>query len=213
MDVVSFFIYSFVSIFVIVSPIGVVVTFISLTSSMTQEEKNSIATRATLLACTICIFFAVTGHSILNVFGISVDSLRVAGGILLFKVAFDMLLSKVSGESVTEEEIHESLSRDDVWIFPIALPLMTGPATITTVVVLSGTSPLISYKLVVLLAFLLTFGICFVTLYYSRRLYKLIGYTGAHVITRLLGLFLAALAVDFVTHGVWNIYSNLAGIT
>lgn len=208
MDLISYFLYSFVTLFVIVSPIGVLITFISLTSTLTQEEKNHIAKKAVSLACLMAVFFAVTGDIILNFFGISVDSLRVAGGILLFKIAFDMILAHVSGESVTENEINESINRDDIWIFPIALPMMTGPATITTVILLSGSAESIFHQLVVILAILLTFLICFITLFFSRRIYKFIGYSGTLVITRLLGLFLAALAVDFITKGIWNIYTG-----
>ncbi|MBP2030247.1 multiple antibiotic resistance protein [Methanohalophilus levihalophilus] len=208
MDLLSYFIYSLVSLFVIVSPIGVLITFISLTSNMTLQEKNHIAKRAVVLACVIALFFAVTGDSILDFFGIGVDTLRVAGGILLFKIAFDMMLAHVSRESITEGEISESMDREDIWIFPIAMPMMTGPGTITTVILLSGSSESILHQMVVILAILLTFVICLFTLYFSRRIYKFIGYSGTLVVSRLLGLFLAALAVDFITKGVWNIYTG-----
>ncbi|MBW2596865.1 MAG: NAAT family transporter [Deltaproteobacteria bacterium] len=208
MDVISYFIYSFVSIFVIVSPIGALITFISLTSTMTQQEKNLMAKRAVTLACVMALFFAIAGDIILNFFGIGVDSLKVAGGILLFKIAFDMMLARVSRESITEGEINESMNREDIWIFPIALPMMTGPGTITTVILLSGGSESVFHQLAVILAILLTYLICFMILFFSRRIYKFIGYTGTLVITRLLGLFLAALAVDFITKGIWNIYTG-----
>ncbi len=208
MDIISYFIYSFVSLFVIVSPIGALITFISLTSTMTLSEKNKIAKQAVTLACFIALFFALTGDIILAFFGINVDTLRVAGGLLLFKIAFDMMLAHVSRESITEGEISESMNREDIWIFPIALPMMTGPGTITTVILLSGSTESVFQQFVVILAILLTFSICFVTLLFSRRIYKYIGYTGTLVITRLFGLFLAALAVDFITKGIWNIYTG-----
>jgi multiple antibiotic resistance protein len=211
MDVAAYFIYSFITLFVIVSPIGVLITFISLTSNMTLQEKNQTARKAVILACAMALFFALTGDMILDFFGISVDSLRVAGGILLFKIAFDMMLAHVSRESVTEGEINESMDRDNVWIFPIALPMMTGPGTITTVILLSGGAESVFQQSAVFLAILLTFLTCFITLFFSRRIYRVIGYTGTLVISRLMGLFLAALAVDFITKGVWNIYVGLAG--
>ncbi|MDK2892104.1 MarC family protein [Methanohalophilus sp.] len=208
MDVISYFIYSFISLFVIVSPIGVLITFISLTSTMTVQEKNQIAKKSVFLACLMCLFFAITGDGILDFFGINVDSLRVAGGILLFKIAFDMMLAHVSRESITEGEINESMNREDIWIFPIAMPMMTGPGTITTVILLSGSSESVFQQLAVIFAILLTFLACFLILFFSRRVYKLIGYSGTLVISRLLGLFLAALAVDFITKGIWNIYTG-----
>ncbi|MDD4498441.1 MAG: MarC family protein, partial [Methanosarcinaceae archaeon] len=102
MDSFGFFIYAFISIFVVVSPLSAVVSFISLTNKMTFEDKNDLAKKAVTLACVMALFFAFTGNSILHLFSIDVDSLRVAGGILLFTIAFDMMHARVSKESITE---------------------------------------------------------------------------------------------------------------
>ena len=201
-------IYSFSSLFVIVSPVGGVVTFVSLTSDMTLEEKNALATKSVVLACTIALIFALTGKIILNFFGISIDSLRVAGGVLLFVVAFDMILAKVSRESITEKEIDKSMDRSDIWIFPIALPLLTGPGTITTIIVTMGTAASLFQNVTVLFAIVLTFGITWIFFHFSRRIYKFLGYTGMLVFTRLMGLLLAAMAVNFIALGIWNIYTS-----
>jgi multiple antibiotic resistance protein len=179
-----------------------------LTSDITLEEKNILATKSVILACTIALFFAVTGKMILNFFGVSIDSLRVAGGILLFVVAFDMILAKVSRESITEKEIDKSMDRSDVWIFPIALPLLTGPGTITTIIVLMGSALSIFQNAIVMISIILTFAITWIFFHFSRRIYKLLGYTGMLVFTRLMGLLLAAMAVNFVAIGIWNIYMS-----
>ncbi|WP_370573150.1 MarC family protein [Methanomethylovorans sp.] len=213
MDDLAFLTYTFISIFVIVNPISGVVTFISLTSRLTFEEKNILAKRAVFLACIIALFFAITGKMMLDLFGITVDSLRIAGGILLFHVALDMMFAKVSRESITENEISESQDRSDIWIFPIALPLLTGPGAITTVIVLVGSTDLMVQKFLVILSILLTFLVCLVVFLFSRRIYKYIGYTGMLVFTRIMGLFLAALAADFVTTGIWNVYTTLSSVT
>ncbi len=207
-DNIAFLIYAFSTLFAIVSPVGAVVTFVSLTSDMTQDEKNALATRSVILACIIALLFAITGKMILNFFGISIDSLRVAGGILLFTVAFDMILAKVSRESITEKEINKSMDRSDIWIFPIALPLLTGPGTITTIIVLMGSAASIFQNIEVILSRLAIFGITWFTFHFSRRIYKFLGYTGMLVFTRLMGLLLAAMAVDFVAVGIWNIYTS-----
>ncbi|MEZ5336417.1 MAG: MarC family protein [Methanolobus sp.] len=199
-------IYAFSSLFAIVSPVGGVITFVSMTSDMTLEEKNIIAAKSVILACTIALFFAISGKMILNFFGVSIDSLRVAGGILLFVVAFDMILAKVSRESITDKEIDKSLERSDIWIFPIALPLLTGPGAITTIIVLMGSAESIVQSIIVMLAILLTFGTTWVFFHFSRRIYKFLGYTGMLVFTRLMGLLLAAMAVNFIAVGLWNIY-------
>lgn len=212
MDGFSFFIYAFLSIFVIVSPLSGVVTFISLTSNMTLHEKNDIAKKAVILACIIAVFFAVLGNKLLGVFGINVDSLRIAGGILLFTIAFDMMHAKISAESITEEEINRSQEREDIWIFPIALPLLTGPGTISAVIVLMGTAPGFQEKIMILAAIVLTFAISLVMFLFSRRIHRFIGYNGMLVFTRLMGLFLAALAVDLVSTGIKNIFPMLGNI-
>ncbi|MDD3247457.1 MAG: MarC family protein [Methanosarcina sp.] len=202
----GFFIYVFSSIFVIVSPIGGVVTFISLTSQMTRKDKNDVAKKAVILACVIALFFAITGSMILNIFSISVDSLRVAGGLLLFSIAFDMMHAKVSRESITEEEITQSQEREDIWVFPIALPLLTGPGTISTVIVLMGMADGVPQKAIVLISIIFTFIICLFVFLFSRRIHKFIGYNGMLVFTRLMGLLLAALAVDLTATGIINIF-------
>lgn len=203
---IGFFIYAFTTIFVVVSPISGVVTFISLTSKMTREDKNAIAKKSVILACLIALFFAITGSMILNLFSVSVDSLRVAGGLLLFSIAFDMMHAKVSRESITEEEISESQEREDIWIFPIGLPLLTGPGTISTVIVLMGGAGTLEQKLGIILSIILTFVLCLYIFLFSRRIHKFIGYNGMLVFTRLLGLLLAALAVDLTATGIINIF-------
>ncbi len=202
----GFFIYVFSSIFVVVSPISGVVTFISMTSKMTRKEKNDIAKKAVILACVIALFFAITGSMILKLFSISVDSLRVAGGLLLFSIAFDMMHAKVSRESNTEEEITQSQEREDIWVFPIGLPLLTGPGTISTVIVIMGMAEGVQQKAIVVASIILTFIICLFIFLFSRRLHKFIGYNGMLVFTRLMGLLLAALAVDLTAAGIINIF-------
>jgi len=202
----GFLIYTFTTILVVVSPISGVVTFISLTSEMTNEKKNEIAKKSVTLACLIALFFAITGNMILNLFSISVDSLRVAGGILLFSISFDMMHAKVSRGSITEEEISQSQEREDIWIFPIGLPLLTGPGTISTVIVLMGGAQNIEQKMMVIASIILTFVVCICTFLFSRSIHKLIGYNGMLVFTRLMGLLLAALAVHLTATGIINIF-------
>ena len=173
---------------------------------MTHEDKNEIAEKAVTLACLIALFFAISGNLILNLFSISIDSLRIAGGILLFSIAFDMMYAKIPRERITEEEISQSLGREDIWIFPIGLPLLAGPGTISTVVVLMGGAQTIEQKVTILISIMLTFVSCLCMFIFSRRISKLIGYNGMLVFTRLMGLLLAALAVDLIARGIINIF-------
>ncbi|OEU42591.1 MarC family transcriptional regulator [Methanosarcina sp. Ant1] len=202
----GFFLYALTSIFVIVDPISGVVTFVSLTSKMKRDEKNELAKKAVTLACLVALFFAITGSVILNLFSISVDSLRVAGGLLLFSIAFDMMHAKVSRESITEEEISQSQEREDIWIFPIGLPLLTGPGTISTVIVLMGGTETIVQKIIIIASIILTFIMCLYIFRFSRGIHKIIGYNGMLVFTRLMGLLLAALAVNLTATGLINMF-------
>jgi multiple antibiotic resistance protein len=135
-----------------------------------------------------------------------VSSLQIAGGLLLFSIAFDMMYAKISGERITEEEISQSHERKDIWVFPIGLPLLAGPGTISTVIVLMGVAQTFEQKIIVLVSIILTFILCLYFFLFSRRINKLIGYNGALVFTRLMGLLLAALAVDLIARGIIDIF-------
>jgi len=120
-----------------------------------------------------------------------------------------MMQAKISRESITDKEMDESSKRDDIWIFPIAMPILTGPATITTVIVLTETAGLVQQKTLIMLALVLTYSITLVTFLFSRRIHKKIGYNGMLVLTRLFGLFLGAISVSMIASGIWGIYLSL----
>ncbi len=209
MEAITFFIYAFASIFVIVNPVAGLITFISLTSEMTVDERNASVKRSVAVACLLAIVFAVSGEFILRFFGITVDCLRVAGGILLFTVALDMMHARVSRESVTAEEIQDATRREDVSIFPIAIPLLTGPGAITTVILVMRAGAAPELKMLVILAILLTFALSYITFRFADRINRIIGVTGSLVITRVMGLLLGAIAVNFVSIGAWNLYLSM----
>ena len=209
MEAITFFIYAFASIFVIVNPVAGLITFISLTSGMTVGERNATVKRSVGVACLLAIIFAVSGELLLRFFGVTLDCLRVAGGILLITVALDMMHARVSRESVTAEEIRDATRREDVSIFPIAIPLLTGPGTIATVILIMREGETIELKVMVLVAILLTFIISYIIFIFANKINKIIGITGSLVITRVMGLFLGAIAVNFVSVGAWNIYMSM----
>jgi len=206
-----FFVYAFTTIFVIVNPIEATLVFVTLTTSLNAQEKSRIYRRATLVAFAIAIIFSLGGNAILRLFGITVDSLQVAGGILLFLVAIDMLRGVRQQKKITEAEIQDANQREDVSIFPLAIPLLTGPGAITTVVVLMGKAEGFPEKGMVLLAIVLTFIASFVILKFSEYIDQALGITGIMVMTRIMGLILGAVSVNFVAVGAWNIYRAMAG--
>ncbi len=207
-DYLVYFIYAFTSIFVIVNPIEATMVFVSLTSGLNADEKKRIYRHTTMVAFEIAFLFAVGGDIVLRFFGITVDSLRVAGGILLFFVAMDMLRSGRQQKKVTEAEMRDANLREDVSVFPLAMPLLTGPGAITTVVVLMGAAITIPEKAIVLLALILTFVLTYFVFMFSDFIDRVLGITGIMVLTRILGLILGAIAVNFVAAGAWNLYQS-----
>jgi len=209
MEALTFFIYAFISIFVIVNPVSGLITFISLTSGMSEAERRKIAKRSVTVACVLALVFAVSGEFILKLFSVNIDSLRVAGGILLLAVALDMLHARVSRESVTNGEIKEANEKEDISVFPIAMPLLTGPGAITTVIVVIRTGDTAELKIVTILAILLTFTLSYIIFRFANRINHILGVTGSLVLTRVMGLLLGAIAVNFISVGAWNIYQSM----
>lgn len=206
-----YFIYVFTTIFIIVNPIEATLVYVTLTASLGAREKSRIYRRTTLVAFAIAIIFSLGGEAILRIFGITIDSLRVAGGILLFLVAIDMLRGVRQQKKVTEAELQDANQREDISIFPLAIPLLTGPGAITTVVVLMGAASGYLEKGLVLLAIVFTFLATYFILKSSEYIDRALGITGIMVMTRIMGLILGAVAVNFVATGAWNLYKAMAG--
>jgi multiple antibiotic resistance protein len=205
-DFIFFFVYVFASFFTIVNPIQATITFVTLTSGTSSEERKGMSLRTTFIAFIIALFFAIGGDLILQFFGITVDSLRVAGGILLFLVAIDMLKGEREQKKVTEAEMQDASLREDISVFPLATPLLTGPGAITTVIVQMGDALTFLQKALVIIALILTFAATYIILRFSEYIDRVLGVTGIMVMTRIQGLVLGAIAVNFVATGAWNIF-------
>jgi multiple antibiotic resistance protein len=203
----TFLIYAFTSLFAIVNPVSGVMTFISMTASMSKEDKRYIAKRSVVIAGIIAIMFSILGELILKFFNVTADSLRVAGGVLLFLVAIDMLFARTSRESITNEELKDASLRENISVFPIAMPLLTGPGAITTIIVLIRTAQEIDSKMLVIAAIIFTFVITYLIFRYADSFNKVVGMTGMLVMTRIMGLFLGAIAVDFISTGIKGIFN------
>src|SRR5512137_614575 len=212
-DFIFYFLYVFASFFTIVNPIQATITFITLTPVASSEERRRISLRTTSVAFVIALLFAVGGNLILQFFGITVDSLRVAGGVLLFLVAIDMLKGEKEQKKVTDAELQDATYREDISVFPLATPLLTGPGAITTVIVQMGDAMNILEKTLVLGALVLTFAATYLILRSAEYIDRVLGVTGIMVMTRIQGLILGAIAVTFVATGAWNIFIYLKGVS
>lgn len=194
----AFLITAFVTLFVIVDPIGLMPLFVALTQGMTASQRRSIAVRACAVAAVLLTMFAAFGESLLGFVGISMPAFRVAGGILLFLTALDMLFERRAKrrEDQTEED------RPDPSVFPLAIPLIAGPGSIATMILLVGQQPGLQGLATVVGVMLAVLGVVLVLFLASGLLERLLGRTGINVVTRLLGMLLAALSVQFVLDGL-----------
>ena len=195
---------SFLTLFVVVDPIGVAVIFLGLAGSRSAEERRGIARKASLVAACVLFAFALFGSSILNHLGITLNAFRVAGGLLLFKIATDMVFAQVERE--TEEEAAEARQRPDISVFPLAIPLLAGPGALAGVMILAGDHDR-GAQSAVYGSIALVCLIAYVSLIVADRLFKWLGQTGVNVVTRILGVLLAALAVQYIADGAKGLWS------
>lgn len=192
----------FVLFFVIVEPISLVPLFAAMTEGADESFRRRMALRAVLIAGTVFALFAIGGAWFLQTMGISIAAFRIAGGIMLFLIALEMVFARESGTRTTTEEKDESRKRADISVFPLAFPFIAGPGALAIVLLTFGASrgdvPL-SFGLfgVVTLVLALTYALMRLT----PLVMKVMGVTGANVVNRLSGVVLAALAVQFIIDG------------
>jgi multiple antibiotic resistance protein len=192
---------AFVALFVVIDPVGTTPIFVALTRGMAPRRRRAVALRAVLVAAGILLIFAAMGESVLAFFGISMPAFRIAGGMLLFLTALEMLFERRGKRREEKVPEHEADASADPSVFPLALPLIAGPGAIATVILLAdgggwaGAAWASGVMLAVLLLCLLLFSL-------AGPIERLLGTTGINVFTRVLGMLLAALSVQFVVDGV-----------
>ncbi|MCV2880802.1 MarC family protein [Actibacterium sp. XHP0104] len=195
----TFYISAFVTLFVIIDPVGLTPLFVAITQGMTPRERRAITLRATLTAAILLTMFGLLGEAVLGFVGISMAAFRIAGGILLFLTALEMLFERRTKRR--EDQTHED--RPDPSVFPLATPLIAGPGSMATMILLAGEAegnlPMLVGVHLVMLGVLTIMALMFVS---SGLLERVLGKTGINVVTRLLGMLLAALSVQFVLDGL-----------
>jgi len=199
----AFLITAFVTLFVIIDPVGMTPLFVALTQGIEARRRRLIALRACITAAAILILFAAFGEAVLGFIGISMPAFRIAGGILLFLTALDMLFERRTKRRQSQaDEAEEEDGGEDPSIFPLAIPLLAGPGSIATMILLVGQRPGIEGLVWVSAVMLAVIGLALLLFMGAGLLERALGKTGINVITRLLGMLLAALAVQFVLDGL-----------
>jgi multiple antibiotic resistance protein len=195
---------AFVVLFVVLDPLGVAVLFGALAHEVPESSRRHMARKGVLLAAGILLVFACTGTYLLDALGISLPAFKIAGGLLLFLLAIDMVFARHSGlRSTTHHEQREAQDRQDLSVFPLAFPLIAGPGAMTTILLLLGSGKGGSVYFIGIIALLaLVLLLTYWSLLATASITRLLGATGINVIDRLLGVILSALAVQYVIDGI-----------
>jgi multiple antibiotic resistance protein len=198
---------AFLTLLVVIDPVGLMPIFISLTVKYTPEQQDQIARQSVLVAGCILIVFALVGNWLLRHLGISFEAFQIAAGLLLLKIAVDMVFAQRERE--TSEEEQEAQLREDISVFPLAIPLIAGPGTLASLLILPAEVENHELGLAIIIAVVvLVLLITYVLFRLSKQLADAFGQTGVNVITRVLGVLLSALAVQYVTSGVTVVLQN-----
>jgi multiple antibiotic resistance protein len=207
-DALTFALLCFTSFFSVINPLGVMPVFLTMTADLDERHRNRTAKKAALVAFVTMCLFALSGKLLFDFFGISVDSFRVVGGIIFLMMGYEMLQARLSRTRIDEESVHRYV--EDISITPLGIPMICGPGAITTSIVLMQDAQSINLKVVL---FLVMAAICVVTmiaLMGAGKFTKLLGDTGIKIMTRLMGLIIMVIAIEFFVAGLGPIIRRMA---
>lgn len=203
---------SFVTLLVIIDPFMIVPVFIGLTRNDSSLKRERIARKTCVIAMILLVFFALAGDYLLDVMGISEPAFRIAGGFLLLLAGIEMVMAKSTGSRTpTNAEEKEAIDRDDISVFPLAIPLIAGPGSMTSIVVLMREAEHrgATVEMGVILIAIFVLFLTYIAMRMAERLMKLLGVTGMNVLTRVFGVIVAALATQYIVHGVTAVVKGM----
>jgi multiple antibiotic resistance protein len=190
------------ALFAIINPLAAIPTFFAMTPSNTEAERLRMARTASITATGVLILFALTGNRLFGIFGITIAAFQMAGGLVLLLVSLDSLRAKRSEVQETEEEKQEGIQKDDISITPLAIPMLSGPGAITTAVLLQSKTKTVLQDATLYLLFILMGFVCYFSFRFCIKKAKKINPIAMNITTRLMGLILAATAMQFMLDGV-----------
>ncbi len=199
---------AFVTLFVVIDPLGIAPIFASITPKDTAPQRRQIAVKGVIIAAVILVAFALGGQLLLTALGIGLPAFQIAGGLLLLLLSIDMVMVRHSGlRETTPGEAEEGIQRSDVSVFPLAIPLIAGPGALTSIVLLMGEARHdLVVQALVLAVMLAVLAITLICLLVTGRLIRLLGQTGINVVTRVFGIIMAALSVQFILDGLGAVW-------
>jgi multiple antibiotic resistance protein len=199
----------FIALLAIVNPVGTIPIFINLTANQEAKIRNKNGVMAAASMGIILLLVLFTGEAILQFFSISIDSFRVGGGILILLMAISMLNAKMSNVKQTKEEELDSADRDSVAVVPLGTPLLAGPGAISTVILYAQRSPSALHYAYLVVGILLLLCLTALLFRLAPTIARLLGKTGINIVTRLMGLIMAAMGVEFISHGLKQLFPIL----
>jgi multiple antibiotic resistance protein len=210
--VIETVITAFTTLFVIVDPIAVAPIFIALTEGSSDASRRAMAIKAVIVAAVTLVIFALVGEIFLKSLGVTLPAFRIAGGALLFILAIEMVFAHQSGiRTTTSGEEQEAITKKDVSVFPLAIPLIAGPGAMASIILLIGQHPADYLRQGAIIAVLLiVLALTLVMLLVATRITKYLGVTGVNVVSRVFGIILGALAVQYILDGLKQSFPALA---
>jgi multiple antibiotic resistance protein len=203
---IEYFFVAMAAVFVIINPLTTAFVFASLTSYASESEREAIARRAVIVSTGLLFAFAMLGSLIFQLFGITLAAFRIAGGLILFGIALEMLhRSGVVAESDPDKPLSAGRLADDISVVPLAIPFISGPGAIATTMILTSEAPSWWHLIIVFVAVLVTTMSCYFTMVNSRYVIRVLGDSGQKIFTKLFGMILAVIAVQFVINGVGDV--------
>jgi len=193
---------AFASLFILVDPLATAPLFLVMTAGDPPEKRRQMAQRAAYAAFLTLTGFALLGDTLLRLFSLTLSAFRIAGGIILFGIALNMLRLRRAREIQTPEEVQAGIAQDDIALIPLAFPMLSGPGAIATVMALTQQASTFGHRVVILAAIVVTCALAYVILEHAARVTAFLGQTGLRFLSRLLGLLLAVIAVQFILQGV-----------
>lgn len=207
----QFALIAFSSVFIIVDPLATAPLFVTMTAADPREKQRHMARRASVMVFVTLTLFALLGDAILRLFAITLGAFRMAGGVILFGIGMNMLRIRTVREVQTPEEIVEGVEKDDIALMPLAFPMLSGPGAIATVMALSQQAPSVGHLIVLVVVISITCLLTYGVLRHAVRITTFLGQTGLHLLTRMMGLLLAVIAVQFVLNGLQDALAQVCG--
>jgi multiple antibiotic resistance protein len=204
----EFAITVFAAVFAIVNPIGNIPVFVAITQDYTPEQKRRVIRKVCIVAASVLLAFGIFGNYIFAIYGITIPAFKIAGGLLLFSIAFNMTRGQVGRTKMTGEEHEEALEKEEVGVVPLGIPLFAGPGAITTVMIYISFATTSGDELFdlssIFLSIVFTVIASYFLLRYAEPIFSRMGKSGAGAFTRIMGLLLAAIAIEFIITGTFS---------